>query len=58
MNTVMAGIGALTAFALTLEGAVGRIERGLMVWQPRAARPRSCEPYDLPAKAAAERRPV
>jgi NitT/TauT family transport system permease protein len=35
MNTVMAGIGVLTAFALTLEGAVGRIKRRLMVWQPR-----------------------
>jgi NitT/TauT family transport system permease protein len=26
----------LTAFALVLDGAVGRIERKLMKWQPRA----------------------
>ena len=35
MNTVMAGILVLTGFALALDGAVGRIERRLMVWQPR-----------------------
>ncbi len=35
INTVMAGILVLTAFALALDGAVGRIERRLMVWQPR-----------------------
>jgi NitT/TauT family transport system permease protein len=32
----MAGILVLTAFALVLDGAVGRIERKLMKWQPRA----------------------
>ena len=36
INTVMAGILVLTAFALVLDGAVGRIERKLMKWQPRA----------------------
>jgi NitT/TauT family transport system permease protein len=36
INTVMAGILVLTAFALVLDGAVGRIERRLMKWQPRA----------------------
>ncbi|HSW07572.1 ABC transporter permease [Aquabacterium sp.] len=36
INTVMAGIVVLTAFALGLDGAVGRIERHLMKWQPRA----------------------
>ena len=36
INTVMAGIVVLTAFALGLDGAVGRIERRLMKWQPRA----------------------
>lgn len=36
INTVMAGIVVLTAFALVLDGAVGRIERHLMKWQPRA----------------------
>ncbi len=35
INTVMAGILVLTGFALALDGAVGRIERRLMVWQPR-----------------------
>ena len=35
INTVMAGILVLTAFALVLDGAVGRIERRLMKWQPR-----------------------
>ena len=35
MNTVMAGILVLTGFALALDGAVGRIERRLMVWQPK-----------------------
>ena len=34
MNTVMAGILVLTGFALTLDGAVGRIERKLMKWRP------------------------
>src|SRR5499425_1441151 len=37
INTVMAGILVLTAFALLLDAAVGRIERHLMKWQPRAA---------------------
>ncbi|MBU6466190.1 MAG: ABC transporter permease [Burkholderiales bacterium] len=36
INTVMAGIVVLTAFALVLDGAVGRIERHLMKWQPKA----------------------
>jgi NitT/TauT family transport system permease protein len=36
INTVMAGILVLTAFALVLDAAVGRIERRLMKWQPRA----------------------
>ena len=36
INTVMAGILVLTAFALVLDGIVGRVERHLMKWQPRA----------------------
>ena len=36
INTVMAGILVLTAFALVLDAVVGRIERHLMKWQPRA----------------------
>jgi NitT/TauT family transport system permease protein len=36
INTVMAGILVLTVFALMLDAAVGRIERRLMKWQPRA----------------------
>ena len=36
INTVMAGILVLTAFALALDAAVGRLERRLMVWQPQA----------------------
>ena len=35
VNTVFAGIVVLTAFALMLDGLVGRIETGLMKWQPR-----------------------
>jgi NitT/TauT family transport system permease protein len=35
VNTVFAGIVVLTAFALVLDAAVGRIEKRLMVWQPR-----------------------
>jgi NitT/TauT family transport system permease protein len=35
VNTVFAGIVVLTAFALLLDGLVGRIERSLMKWQPR-----------------------
>ena len=35
INTVMAGILVLTAFALILDWAVGRLERRLMKWQPR-----------------------
>ena len=35
VNTVFAGIAVLTAFALALDGMVGRIERRLMKWQPR-----------------------
>jgi NitT/TauT family transport system permease protein len=37
INTVMAGILVLTAFALALDAWVGFIERRLMKWQPRAA---------------------
>jgi len=37
INTVMAGILVLTAFALALDTVVGRVERALMKWQPRAA---------------------
>ena len=36
INTVMAGILVLTAFALVLDGVVGVAERRLMKWQPRA----------------------
>ena len=36
VNTVFAGIVVLTAFALVLDGLVGRIEKHLMKWQPRA----------------------
>lgn len=36
VNTVFAGIVVLTAFALLLDGLVGRVERRLMKWQPRA----------------------
>jgi NitT/TauT family transport system permease protein len=36
INTVMAGILVLTAFALLLDEAVGRVERRLMKWQPRS----------------------
>ena len=36
INTVMAGIVVLTAFALALDGAVGLIERRLLTWQPKA----------------------
>ncbi len=36
VNTVFAGIVVLTAFALALDGLVGRIEKRLMKWQPRA----------------------
>jgi NitT/TauT family transport system permease protein len=35
-NTVMAGIVVLTAFALVLDAAVGRIEKRLIKWQPRS----------------------
>jgi NitT/TauT family transport system permease protein len=35
INTVMAGIAVLTAFALALYAGVGRVERRLMKWQPR-----------------------
>lgn len=34
--TVMAGILVPTAFALVLDGLVGRIERRLLTWQPKA----------------------
>jgi NitT/TauT family transport system permease protein len=36
INTVMAGILVLTSFALVLDGAVGKIEKRLMKWQPKA----------------------
>jgi NitT/TauT family transport system permease protein len=36
INTVMAGIVVLTAFALLLDAGVGRIERRLMKWQPKS----------------------
>ena len=36
INTVMAGILVLTAFALVIDAAVGRVEKRLMKWQPRA----------------------
>jgi NitT/TauT family transport system permease protein len=36
INTVMAGILVLTAFALVLDAGVGTIERRLMKWQPRS----------------------
>lgn len=36
INTVMAGILVLTAFALALDWAVERAERRLMKWQPRS----------------------
>lgn len=36
INTVMAGILVLTAFALALDAAIGRIERRLLTWQPRS----------------------
>ncbi len=36
INTVMAGIVVLTAFALALDAAVGFIERRLLTWQPKA----------------------
>jgi NitT/TauT family transport system permease protein len=37
INTVMAGILVLTAFALALDAGVGRIEARLMKWQPRSS---------------------
>jgi len=36
IDTVMAGILVLTAFALMLDTLVGRVERALMKWQPTA----------------------
>ena len=36
INTMMAGILVLTAFALLLDVSVSRVERHLMKWQPRA----------------------
>ncbi len=36
INTVMAGILVLTAFALVLDKAVGVVEQRLMKWQPRS----------------------
>jgi NitT/TauT family transport system permease protein len=36
INTVMAGILVLTAFALLLDALVGQVERRLMKWQPRS----------------------
>ncbi len=37
VNTVFAGIVVLTVFALVLDAAVGRIESGLMKWQPKTS---------------------
>lgn len=37
INTVVAGIVVLTAFALALDWVVSEVERRLMVWQPRGA---------------------
>jgi len=36
INTVMAGILVLTGFALVLDAAVGKVEKRLMKWQPKA----------------------
>jgi NitT/TauT family transport system permease protein len=36
VNTVFAGIVVLTAFALLLDGLVGRVEKRLMKWQPQS----------------------
>src|SRR6195256_3950925 len=36
INTVMAGILVLTAFALALDALVGAVEKWLMKWQPKA----------------------
>ena len=36
INTVVAGIAVLTAFALALDGIVSLAERRLMVWQPKS----------------------
>jgi len=36
INTVMAGIVVLTLFALVLDSLVGRVEKRLMKWQPKA----------------------
>ena len=36
INTVMAGILVLTAFALALDALVSVVERRLMKWQPKA----------------------
>ncbi len=36
INTVMAGILVLTVFALVLDAAVGKLEKRLMKWQPKA----------------------
>jgi NitT/TauT family transport system permease protein len=36
INTVMAGILVLTTFALVLDSVVGKIEKRLMKWQPKA----------------------
>ena len=36
INTVMAGILVLTAFALMLDAAVSKLERRLMKWQPKS----------------------
>jgi NitT/TauT family transport system permease protein len=36
INTVMAGIVVLTAFALVLDSVVGKVEKRLMKWQPKS----------------------
>ena len=35
INTEIAGIVVLTAFALVFDGLVGKLEKRLMKWQPR-----------------------
>lgn len=37
VNTVMAGIVVLTVCALLLDGAVGKVEKKLMKWQPKSS---------------------
>ena len=54
INTVFAGILVLTAFALVLDALVGRAERRLMTWQPRAGETEKiCAAGYRPVKRAA-----